>query len=82
MDTLEGEARLLRARGTSELHFPSCISMLFWATTPGMPPVRAARPGAGLTGGAAAEDGGGGVPLLAPRLLFAHLPLCLLRILG
>lgn len=54
----------------------------FWTTTPGMPPVPAARPGAGLTGGAAAEDGGGGVPLLAPRLLRAHLPVCLLRILG
>lgn len=47
-----------------------------------MPPIPAARPEAGLTGGAAAEDGGGGVPLLAPRLLRAHLPLRLLRILG
>lgn len=45
-------------------------------------PGGAARPGAGLTGRAAAEDGGGGVPLLAPRLLRAYLPLCLLRILA
>lgn len=55
---------------------------LSWTTIPGMPPVLAARPGAGLTGVEAAEDGGGGVPLLAPRLLRAYLPLCLLRILA
>lgn len=41
--------------------------------------------GAGLTEGAAAavaEDGGGGVRLLSPRLLRAHLPLGVLRILA
>ena len=46
---------------------------------------RAGAPGAGagLTEGAAAEeDGGGGVRLLSPRLLRAHLPLGVLRILG
>lgn len=38
---------------------------------------------AGLTeGAAAAEDGGGSVRLLAPRLLRAHLPLSVLRILA
>lgn len=47
--------------------------------------VQAGAPGsgAGLTeGAAAAEDGGGGVRLLSPGLLHAHLPLGVLRILG
>lgn len=44
----------------------------------------AAGAGAGLTEGAAAaaEDGGGGVRLLSPRLLRPYLPLGVLRILA
>jgi hypothetical protein len=44
-----------------------------------MTPVPVARPVAGLMGGAAVEDGGGGVPLLAPRLLHTYLPFRLLH---
>ncbi|KAF7469939.1 hypothetical protein GHT09_018629 [Marmota monax] len=57
---------------------------------PGKGPIRGGRgSGAGLTEGAAAteeeeeeEDGGSSVRLLAPRLLRAHFPLSLLRILA